>query len=136
MTRVHALGIIVLAGILAGSGLAQKKNHDVMMRDIQATFSSLRMNLDGNNASAVAADAEKLEALFKETEDFWAPFKTKDALEAAATARGVSAAVAGAARQNDLAKAKAEYSKIGKSCTGCHASHREQMPDKSFRIKP
>ena len=25
---------------------------------------------------------------------------------------------------------------IGKSCKGCHDSHRESMPNKSFRIKP
>jgi len=136
MTRIHALGIIALAGILAGTGLAQKKTHDVLMKEIQTTFNSLRMNLDANNASAVAADAGKLEALFKDTEDFWAQFKTKDALDAAGAARGVSAAIAAAARENDLSKAKAEYSKVGKSCANCHSSHREQMPDKSFRIKP
>jgi cytochrome c556 len=28
------------------------------------------------------------------------------------------------------------YNAIGKSCKGCHDSHRESMPDKSFRIKP
>jgi cytochrome c556 len=84
----------------------------------------------------VAADAERLEGLFKEVEDFWTPFKTKDALEAAGSGRSLSAAVAAAARQGDLTKAKAEYSKVGKNCATCHASHREQMPDKSYRIKP
>ena len=41
-----------------------------------------------------------------------------------------------AAKDNNGQKAQAAYNAIGKSCKGCHDSHRESMPDKSFRIKP
>jgi hypothetical protein len=74
--------------------------------------------------------------LFKDTEAFWAPFKTKDAIDAAKGAQQSAAAIAAAAKANDLQKAQASYTGLGKSCNGCHASHREQMPDKTYRIKP
>jgi len=78
----------------------------------------------------------KLETLFKETENFWTPFKTRDALDFARNAQTGLQAVNVAARDNNGQKAQAAYNAIGKSCKGCHDSHRESTPDKSFRIKP
>jgi hypothetical protein len=41
-----------------------------------------------------------------------------------------------AAKANNIQKAQASYNAVGKFCSGCHASHRDQMPDKTYRIKP
>ena len=41
-----------------------------------------------------------------------------------------------AARDNNAQKAQGAYNALGKACKGCHDSHREAMPDKSFKIKP
>jgi cytochrome c556 len=105
------------------------------MKDMAATVEILRKDLDGDLAAA-AADAGRLERLFGETEEFWSRFKTKDAIDAARGGRDVAVAVAAAARNADVQKAKAAASGLGKFCAACHNSHREQLPDKSYRIKP
>ena len=138
MNRKFVIVIILFAGLTAaGLSVAQQKRpYDQVMKEIQTTFASLRKNLDASAVAAVVEDATKLEGLFAETHAFWTPFKTKDALDAAKAGKDASAAVAAAARNNDVKKAQGAYNGIAKNCTGCHNSHREQMPDKSYRIKP
>lgn len=127
---------IVIAAFFATIALAQKRPYDQIMKEVGPTFASLKAKLDGNNAAGAAQDAAKLEALFKETENFWLPFETKDALDAAKSAGAATANIQAALRDNNIQKAQAAYAGIGKSCKGCHDSHREQMPDKSYKIKP
>jgi cytochrome c556 len=138
MSRRLALTVIAVAAVFACSNLLaqQKRPYNELMKDVAATYASVKKNIDAESAPDAAADAEKLESLFKETESFWAPFKTKDALDAAKAAGQGAAAIAKAARGNDLQKAQASYTAVGKSCAACHTSHREQMPDKTFKIKP
>jgi cytochrome c556 len=100
------------------------------------TFAGLKKNLDSNSLPSAAEDAVKLQSLFKETEDFWTPFKTKDAIDAAKAAQASAEAVGSASREGNAQKAQAAYGSIGKYCKGCHDSHRELMPDKTFKIKP
>jgi cytochrome c556 len=123
-------------GLLRSTAAAQKRPYDLVMKEVGSTFDSLRMDLDGGNTATAAADAAKLERLFRETEEFWTPFKTRDAIEAAKGAREAAGAVAAAAKDKDLPKAKTAASGLGRFCGACHNSHREQMPDKSYRIKP
>ena len=114
----------------------QKRPYDVVMKDVNAAFADLKKNLDGNSLASAAEDAGKLQSLFKETEVFWSAFKTKDAIEYSKSGQADALAVANAARAGNAPKAQAAYGSIGKSCKGCHDSHRELMPDKSFKIKP
>ena len=88
--RQIAWMLIFSAGVCAATAsLAQQKRpYNELMKDVAATYASVKKNLDANVAPAAAADAAKLQSLFKETEDFWAQFKTKDALDAAKGARG------------------------------------------------
>ena len=138
MSRRFALVLIVTAGIFAcvQSFAQQKRPYNELMKDIPATYARVKKNLDANAAPAVAANATKLQALFKDTEDFWSQFKTKDALDAAKGAQDVAGAIAAAAKANSMQKAQASYNGVGKFCNACHTLHREQMPDKSYKIKP
>ena len=138
MSRLFAWVLILVTGVFACNGVLaqQKRPYNELMKDVAATYASVKKNLDANAAPAAAADAAKLQGLFKDTEDFWTQFKTKDALAAAKAAQDAAGAVAAAAKANNIQKAQASYNGIGKSCNGCHASHREQMPDKSYKIKP
>jgi hypothetical protein len=131
-------GLAIAAALLTmvvAEAWAQKRPYNLVMKDVGTTFDALRRNLDGKNAAA-AADADRLAQLFQETEDFWTPFRTKDAIEAARGARELATAVAAAARAKDLEKASTAASGLGRFCTSCHNAHREQMPDKSYRIRP
>ena len=138
MNRQIAWSLILMAGVLAGTAsfAQQKRPYNELMKDVASTYASVKKNLDANAAPAAAADAAKLQTLFKETEDFWTQFKTKDALDAAKGAQDAAAAIGAAAKANNIQKAQTSYNGVGKFCAGCHASHREQMPDKSYKIKP
>ena len=138
MNRSLALILISVAAIFAGTGAfgQQKRPYNELMKDIAATYAAVKKDLDSNVGTAVVNDAAKLQSLFKDTEDFWSPFKTKDALDAAKGAQDAAAAIGAAAKANNLQKAQASYNAVGKYCNGCHTAHREQMPDKSYKIKP
>jgi cytochrome c556 len=136
MSGPRVLVTVTLVAVISGGTAAQKRPYDVVMKEVGSTFGTLRKALDGGDVVAAAADAEKLERLFTEVEHFWTPFKTKDAIDAARGARDALTAVASAARDKDVQRAKASASGIGAFCTACHGSHREQMPDKTYRIKP
>jgi cytochrome c556 len=138
MNQRFAWGLILGTGVFACSAsfAQQKRPYNDVMKDVAATYASVKKNLDANAAPAAAADAAKLQTLFKETEDFWAPFKTKDALDAAKSAQDAAATITAAAKANNVQKAQASYNSVGKFCNACHTSHREQMPDKTYKIKP
>jgi len=86
-----------------------RRPYNELMKDISATYASVKKDLDANAAPAVAADATKLQSLFKDTEDFWAQFKTKDALDAAKGAQDAAGAIVAAAKANSMQKAQVSY---------------------------
>jgi len=118
------------------SAAAQTRPYNVIMKDVAAASGALRKSVEASGFAASAEQARRLEQLFKETEEFWTKFKTKDAIDAAAGARELSASIAAAAGAKDAPKMKTAASGLGRFCTTCHDSHREQMPDKTYRIRP
>ena len=137
MNRRFAFIIVFVAVLLVGvTALAQQhRAYNLIMKDIGPTFASLKKNLDANSGAGAAEDAAKLEKLFAETEAFWAPLNTGDAVGYAKKAREASAAVGAAAKNNDIKAAQASIATVQKSCGLCHFSHREET-DKGFLIKP
>jgi hypothetical protein len=130
------LPAIAITGVTLVSVSAQPRPYNVIMKDVAAASGALRKSVETSDFTASAEQARRLEQLFKETEDFWTKFRTKDAIDAAAGARELSASIAEAANAKDAAKVKTAASGLGRFCTTCHESHREQMPDKSYRIRP
>jgi cytochrome c556 len=137
MNRLFLLITIAVAGtIVAATAFAQQhRPYNQIMKDVGTTFASLKKNLDANSAAAAAQDAAKLEGLFTETEAFWAPLDTKDAVNFAKRAREAATAVGAASKGNDIKAAQASYAVIQKSCANCHFTHREET-GKGFLIKP
>jgi|SRR2546425_2262175 len=138
MNRQFALTIIVMAAICAGVSVfaQQHRPYNLIMKDVGATSASLKKNLDENSAAAAVADAAKLEGLFTETEAFWAPLDTKDAVNLVKRARDGAAAVGAAAKGNDIKAAQAAYSAMQKNCGNCHLAHREDTGKGGFVIRP
>jgi cytochrome c556 len=129
------IGISAVAAVLL-TAIGQSRPYDQVMKEVGPTYANLKKNLDASAFPAAAEDAAKLVSLFKETENFWTPFKTKDALDFAKSAQDLAQSARTAARDNNAQKAQGAYNALGKACKGCHDSHREAMPDKSFKIKP
>lgn len=170
MSRRIAVVVILIAALLAATTIfAQQRAYNLIMKDVGATFASLKKNLDASGVAAAPAapagrgaapvveeaagrggaaphwddsvrdatvqDATKLQALFKETEAFWAKLETHDAMNAAHSAQEGADQVAAAAKANDPRKAQAAYAAIQKNCGTCHFSHREET-GKGFLIRP
>src|SRR5262249_53094237 len=123
MNRLFPL--ITIAGtILVTTAFAQQRRpYDQIMKDVGSTFASLKKNLDSNSEAAAAIDAAKLEGLFTETEAFWMPLETKDAVGYAKGARDAATAVGTAIKGNDMKAAQASYAAIQKNCANCHFAH-------------
>ena len=128
--------IAAMVAVWTSTASAQTRPYNVIMKDVAVASGTLRKSVEASDFAASAEQAQRLERLFKETEDFWTKFKTKDAIDAAVGAKELSASIATAASAKDAPKMKTAVSGLGRFCTSCHDSHREQMPDKSFRIRP
>ena len=138
MNRKSFFMAIVIALVVAGgTGFAQQQRrpYDQIMKDIGATFGTLRKNLEANNAAAAAEDAAKLEGFFAETEAFWVPFNTKDATGFAKRGREAAAAIGTAAKGNDIKAAQASVAVVQGTCANCHRAHRQQTAS-GYLIKP
>ena len=138
MNRKFLLMAIVVAAVVAGATAfaQQHRPYNQIMKDVAATFPSLKKNLDAMDAAATAADAAKLEGFFRETEAFWAPLNTQDAVGFSKKAQQAAAAVSTAAKANDMKAALASYALVQRNCGGCHTAHREQTTSGGFNIKP
>src|SRR5437879_10400681 len=71
------IGASVISAV-AMTVLGQNRPYDQIMKEVGPAYANLKKNLDASAFAAAAQDAAKLEALFRETENFWTPFKTKD----------------------------------------------------------
>src|SRR5437867_10733663 len=100
MNRLFFLITIAVAGtvVLATAFAQQHRPYNQIMKDVGTTFASLKKNLDSNGVAAAAADAAKLEGLFTETEAFWAPLDTQDAVKFAKAARDAASAAGTSAK--------------------------------------
>ena len=130
------IGICMLVA-LALTLLAQQAPQDLspIMKDVQATQTSLRMNLMNNAAEDVAKDATKLQDDFTKAMGFFKAMKAQDAVDAAKANVDAAGEIVKAAKANNLEAAKAPAGTIQKSCKGCHDVHREQLPDKTYKFK-
>jgi hypothetical protein len=127
---------IALVFVWVSTAVAQVRPYNLVMKDVASTAGGLRKSVEASDFTAATEQAQRLERFFKETEDFWTKFNTKDAIDAAVGAKELSASIAAAASVKDAQTMKAAAGGLGRFCTSCHDSHREQMPDKSYRIRP
>ena len=122
--------------VLALDVWGQARRYDQIMKDVSATYEKLKKSLDAKNDAEAAQDAMKLQNLFKETEEFWAPFDTKDATDAAKGAQTAFAALSASVNVNNFQQALTTYNGVTRYCAACHTAHRVQTADQSYRIKP
>ena len=95
MNRKSFFIVIVVAALVVGATAfaQQHRPYNEIMKDVGATFPSLKKNLDANNGAAAAEDAAKLQKFFSETEAFWTPLNTQDAVGFSKRAQEVAAAI-------------------------------------------
>lgn len=136
--------MFILAGILAalaGGALAQADRPDPRadeyrgwMQSIQPGVRSLTTSLNGKMGDAAASDADKLDATFKQVEDFWGQRNVQDAVAFTQTARKALRAISKEAKAGNIDAALADLKTLQSACGGCHMAHREGTAG-SFTIK-
>jgi len=134
--------IVLSAGIVPFVlGLAVMANEkptpelQAAMKSNGSTQGAMRMHIMAKDYDAVAADAATLKANYTKTDAFWAAKKWDDAI--ALNKKGATAAadIETAARaKNDEQLATASMT-LATTCAGCHKTHREQLPDKTYEVK-
>ncbi len=139
MRKVSVLiGICMLAALAITIWAQQAPPTDLspIMKEVGPTTAKLRMDLMSGNAADVAADAEKLQGLFRQAAGFFKAQKAQESLDWAKANVQTAGAIMKAAKDNNLDAAKAPAGELQKSCKNCHDAHREQLPDKTFKFKP
>jgi cytochrome c556 len=129
------IGICLLAAVAFALAAQAPTDLSPIMKDVGATSGKMRMDMMGGSAADVAADAQKLQQDFTQAEGFFKAMKAEDAVDMSKANVDAAAAVAKAAKANDMDAAKAAAGTINKSCKACHDVHREALPDKTYKFK-
>jgi cytochrome c556 len=125
-----------MAALLSVGALAQSESdYQGWMKSNPVNMGSLNKNIAAKDGAAAAADAQKLEATFKQVEDFWKKRGgADDAVNFAAKAQAAAASVAKDALAGNFDQAAADVKNLQANCGGCHMAHREGTQG-SFKIK-
>jgi len=85
--------------------------------------------------SGAAVGAKAIDAALATTESYWVSHKVQDAVDMNKKAREAALAVVKAAESKDAAATAEAQKGLQAACKPCHDAHREQLPDKSYKIK-
>jgi cytochrome c556 len=135
--RVPAL--VVAAGVLAAITIraAEKppEAHVKLMKDTNTTAAALRGHVQAKDYDAIAGDATTLKTAFADIEKFWTARKVDDAIGFAKTGAKSAADLEAAAKAKNEEGVAAAARALNGTCLGCHAAHRERLPDGTSEIK-
>src|SRR5215213_1831937 len=93
---------------------------EAAMKSVMPTNGSLRKNIEAKNADGAKADAAKLEAIFKTSEEFWTKRKADDAIGWSKQARAGAAEIGKLAAAGEWDKIPDAQKKVGGTCSACH----------------
>ena len=131
MCVVASIAALLVAGALAQS----ESDYQGWMKSNPVNLGSLNKNIAAKDSAAATADAQKLEATFKQVEDFWKKRGgAEDAVNFAAKAQTAVAAIAKDVSAGNFDQAAADVKSLQANCGGCHMAHREGSQG-SFKIK-
>ncbi len=137
--RVSRLFVAASAALLVASGSAAllsaqartDDDYDTLMKAVFAANSTMARATDG---ATIAAEARKLQALFKDAQGFWAGRKNKEAAEWSASAMTHAAEIEKAAAANNMEGVAAHRKELGGVCATCHKANREKT-ETGFAIR-
>jgi cytochrome c556 len=131
------VGLGVSGLLLAGSAAivsAQAKtdeDYDKLMKAVGAANGVMAKSSDG---ATVAAEAKKLQALFKDAQQFWAARNNTEAAAWAASAMTHAAEIEKAAAANNMESVAGHRKQLGAVCQTCHKANREKT-ETGFAIR-
>lgn len=134
VVAVLAIGALVARGASAADVTEadfQKAMKDVL-GGMQAAGKTMR---EAGDLAVVATAARTIDAALASAHPFWVARKTDDAIEMNTKARAAVMALAKAADSKDAAATGEAMKGVQASCKACHDVHREQLPDRTYKVK-
>jgi hypothetical protein len=95
----------------------------------------LRKSIAAKDASAAEASSAKLSEAFEKVQAHFEEHHMEDGVNFAKTAHNAAMAIDAAAKAGEWEKASEEAKNMGGTCQGCHAAHREKLPDGTYKMK-
>ena len=116
---------------------AQMRDINPIMKEVGPAFTGLTSGMKDRSmpAADVAKNAEKLQNLFKEVSVFMKGKNLENGVGWANDAANAAGELSKAAKSNEVDAMKTAQGNIQKNCKACHDVHREQLPDKTFKMK-
>jgi hypothetical protein len=134
--RKTMMGAAVSLALVTCMAWAQDhEEFEKWMKETNAGFASLRKTVGAKNGPETAATADKLAGLFENVKGHFEEHKMTDGINIAQNAHEAALNLASAAKAGDWDKASADLKAIGGACQGCHAAHRERLPNGTFKMK-
>ncbi len=109
----------------------QKAMKDVLA-GMQASGKAIK---EATDLSPVVAGAKSIDVALASIDGFWAARKDAEAVKMNAASRAAAAALGKAAESKDVAATTEAMKALQGTCKACHDVHREQLPDKTYKIK-
>jgi hypothetical protein len=137
MRKVLTIIAVCSVAAISLTIFGQGRDLQPMMKEIQPTSGAITTGMQNRAMSKedVVKNADKLQGLFKEVSAFMQGKNITDAVGFANDAANAAAELSKAAKANDADAMFAAQKTITKQCATCHAAHREQLPDKTFKLK-
>jgi cytochrome c556 len=130
-----AAGLTLMVAVSSAAILsAQAKtdeDYDKLMKGVGAANGAIAKATDG---ATIAAEAKKLQAFFKDAQQFWTARKNKEAAEWSASAMTHAAEIEKAATANNMEGVAAHRKELGGVCQTCHKANREKT-ETGFAIR-
>lgn len=131
MAAGSALIVAISSAAILSAQSKTDEDYDKLMKAVGAANATIAKATDG---PTIAAEAKKLQALFKDAQQFWAARKNKEAADWAASAVTHSAEIEKAAAANNMESVAAHRKELGGVCQTCHKANREKT-ETGFAIR-
>ena len=132
MTAATVLTVAFVTAAVLSAQTRTEEEYDKLMKAVGAANGAIAKATDN---ATVAAEAKKLQALFKDAQGFWTARKNKEAADWAASAMTHAAEIEKAATANNADAIGQHRKELGAVCQTCHKANREKT-ETGFRIRP
>lgn len=126
-----ALLVAITMSVAPSAQAKTDEDYDKLMKGVGAANGAMRGAAKEQNAAGVAAEAQKMVALFKDVQAFWTARSNAEAAEWAGAAMAHAATIA---KATDMTVAMGAMKELGGVCQTCHAKNREKT-ETGFAIK-
>ena len=120
---------------MAKMAIMSEEDYSKTMKQVAQQNMALGKSVASTSEADVAAASARLEALFKDVQAYWENKKVEDASTFAKNAVAAAHSISTAAAARDMDAAGTAAATLRAQCASCHMAHREQLPDKTFKMK-